>query len=156
MSMNFNNISMAQQTLISEAVVLEQTFNASVEKVWKAITNRDDMAQWYFNMDEFEPEVGFKTQFNVHHDGRDYLHIWKVTEVISLKKISYEWRLWEYPGNSLLTMELEANGDKTKLKLTHEKLETFKPGIYPDMARENFVAGWTRFIGTALKEFLEK
>jgi uncharacterized protein YndB with AHSA1/START domain len=29
-------------------LVIEKTFNAPVEKVWKAITDLDQMKQWYF------------------------------------------------------------------------------------------------------------
>ena len=60
-----------------------------------------------------------------------------------------------YEGNSFVTFELFPEGDKTKLKLTHKGLETF-PASNPDLAKENFAAGWEQIIGTSLKEFLEK
>jgi hypothetical protein len=44
-------------------------------------------------------------------------------------------------------------GDKTRLKLTHEGLETFPKT--PAYARKNFEAGWTAIIGSELKQFLE-
>jgi hypothetical protein len=47
---------------------------------------------------------------------------------------------------------LSADGDKTRLKLTHEGLETFpKTAAF---ARENFEAGWTS-IASELKQFVE-
>ena len=65
-----------------EPIVVEQTFNASIETVWNAITDIDQMRQWYFeNIPSFEPKVGFETQFNVQCQGRDFLHMWKVTEL---------------------------------------------------------------------------
>jgi hypothetical protein len=45
-------------------------------------------------------------------------------------------------------------GGKTRLKLTHEGLETF-PQL-PDFARHNFEQGWTYITGKSLPEFLEK
>jgi len=55
--------------------------------VWKAITDKDQMKQWYFDtIDDFKPEVGFQTQFKVRNGNKDYLHIWKVTEVETGKK----------------------------------------------------------------------
>jgi len=39
-------------------VIKEVILNASVPKVWKAITDRDDMKQWYFDIEEFRPEPG--------------------------------------------------------------------------------------------------
>jgi uncharacterized protein YndB with AHSA1/START domain len=140
-----------------EVVKIERTFNAPVERVWRAITDEDQMRQWYFPMIEhFKPEEGFETQFNVHHEGKDYLHIWKVKEVVPQKKISVEWKYGGYPGNSLVSFELFPQGDKTKLVLTHEDIETFIPEKYPELAKENFMEGWTRFMDEGLKEFLEK
>jgi hypothetical protein len=46
-------------------------------------------------------------------------------------------------------------GKQTRLKLTHEGLETF-PQDNPDFAKESFTAGWTEIIGTLLKQYLEK
>ncbi len=84
-----------------------------------------------------------------------YLHLCKITEVIPRKKLQYSWRYDGYEGNSFVTFELFAEGNKTRLKLTHEGLETF-PISNPDFAKENFVEGWTYLIGTSLKEFAEK
>jgi len=140
-----------------DSVVFERTFNAPVEKVWKAITDIDQMRQWYFpQLEQFKPEVGFETQFNVHHEGKDYLHIWKITEVVPLKKISLVWKYGGYSGQSLLRFELFAEGGKTKLILTHDGIETFMPKKYPELGKENFTKGWTQFMDKSLKEFLEK
>ncbi len=68
-------------------IILEQTFNASIETVWNSITEIDQMRKWYFNnIPSFKPEVGFTTQFNIHNDSRDFLHLWKIIEVVSAKK----------------------------------------------------------------------
>src|SRR4030095_523220 len=46
-------------------IILERTFDAPVEKVWKAITDIDQMKQWYFpQLENFKPEEGFETEFN--------------------------------------------------------------------------------------------
>jgi uncharacterized protein YndB with AHSA1/START domain len=145
------------EQLAKTPVVLERTFDAPAGVVWKALTDINEMKQWYFeNLTAFKPEVGFETEFNVHHDGRDYPHIWKVTEVSVGKKITYSWKFGGSPGESFLTMELFPEGDKTRLKLTHAGLETFSPEANPQYARKNFVAGWTYFMGTGLKDFLER
>ena len=82
------------------------------------------MKQWYFpQLENFKPEKGFETKFNVHHDGIDYLHIWKITDVVSLKKISIEWKYAGYSGNSLVSFELFPEGNKTRLILTHEGIK---------------------------------
>lgn len=137
--------------------IIERTFAAPVEMVWKAITEKDLMKQWYFDLPEFKIEVGFRFQFTGGPSpDKQYLHVCEITEVIPGRKLAHSWRYDGYEGNSFVTFELFAEGDKTKLKLTHEGLETFPAANYPDFAKENFVAGWTSIIGTSLKEFLEK
>ena len=139
---------------LAEAVVIERTFNAPVARVWKALTDVEEMRHWYFDLKEFKPEVGFEFAFTVEHEGMKYYHLCKITEVIPQKKLAYTWRYEGHEGDSLVTFELFADGDKTRLKLTHEGLETF-PKL-PSFARKNFMEGWTEIIGSSLKKFLEK
>ncbi|PYI70315.1 MAG: SRPBCC domain-containing protein, partial [Verrucomicrobia bacterium] len=112
----------------------------------------DEMRQWYFDLKEFKPEVGFEFEFVVEHEGNTYHHLCKVTEVIPQQKIAYTWRYKGEPGDSLVTFELLPDGDKTKLRLTHEGLETFPKT--PAYARKNFEAGW-KGIASELEKFLE-
>jgi uncharacterized protein YndB with AHSA1/START domain len=136
-------------------IVIERVLDAPAETVWKAITELDQMRQWYFaQLESFAPEVGFQTQFNVHHDGKNFPHIWKVTDVVPGRKIAYSWKYGGFPGESLVTFELFAEGKKTRLKLTHAGLETFQPESHPDLARKNFVAGWTS-LAAKLQQFVE-
>jgi len=134
--------------------VIERRFHAPVEKVWKAITDKSDMRQWYFDLEAFQPEVGFEFEFLAGEEGREFRHLCRITEVVVNRKIAYTWRYDGYPGNSVVTFELFPEGDETMLRLTHAGLETFPP--LADFAKENFAAGWTSIIGTQLKNFLEK
>jgi len=146
------------EKLAATPVIIERIFNAPIETVWKAITNKDDMKQWWSHMDaleSFKPEVGFETQFTIRHNDIDFVHLWKVTEVVPGKKITYDWRYGGTPGNSSVTFELSSEGDKTKLKLTHRGLETFIPERNPHLARGNFLMGWTSLAST-LQQFVEK
>jgi len=144
------------EQLAKTPIVIDRSFDAPIETVWKAITDIDQMKQWYMPaLDSFKPEVGFETQFSIHHAGKDFLHLWKVTEVVPGKKITYSWKCGGNPGDSFVTFELFSEGDKTRLKLTHTGLETFHPESNPDLARGNFAQGWTS-IGASLEQFLEK
>jgi uncharacterized protein YndB with AHSA1/START domain len=134
--------------------VIERTYNASADRVWQAITDRDKMEQWYFKLKEFKPEVGFEFEFEGGPPEKTFLHLCKVTEVIPGKKLTHSWRYDGYEGNSFVTWEIFDEGDKTRVKLTHAGLETF-PAI-PEFAKENFVMGWTDILGRMLKEYLEK
>ena len=138
-----------------EQVVVEEIFNASINRVWKSITVNDEMIQWYFeNIPSFEAEVGFETQFNVENEGRVFPHLWKVTEVEPNKKITYTWKFDGYPGDSFVEFELFEQGSKTRLKVSVTVLEDFSDDI-PEFRRESCVGGWEYFIKGRLKEYLE-
>jgi len=137
-----------------EPFIIERTYDAPIEKVWKAITDKDDMKQWYFNLADFKPEVGFEFSFEGGTEEKTYIHLCKVIEAVVNKKLAYTWRYEGYEGNSTVTFELFEEGKKTRVKLTHEGLETFPR--QKDFAKENFAMGWTELIGKLLKEFVEK
>jgi uncharacterized protein YndB with AHSA1/START domain len=134
--------------------VIERTYNAPADKVWQAITDKGKMKQWYFDLEEFKPEVGFEFRFYGGTEQKQFLHICKITEVEPGRKLTHSWTYDGYAGESFVTWELFAEGDKTRVKLTHAGLETFPPD--PDFARTNFEMGWTAIVGASLKEYLEK
>jgi uncharacterized protein YndB with AHSA1/START domain len=144
---------MATKFNLAKVLVVDRTFNAPVARVWKALTDVEEMRHWYFDLKEFKPEPGFEFGFSVEHEGTTYSHLCKITEVIPQKKIAYSWRYEGEEGDSLVTFELFAEGEKTRLKLTHAGLETFPQT--PSYARKNFEAGWTS-ITAELQEFVEK
>jgi len=133
--------------------VIERTFDASATQVWQAITDREMMKEWYFELAEFKPETGFEFDFTVEHKGMKYCHRCKVTEVMPQKRLAYTWRYDGHAGDSLVIFDLFAEGEKTRLKLTHLGLESFPP--LPCFARGNFAEGWTQLIGTSLNDFLK-
>jgi uncharacterized protein YndB with AHSA1/START domain len=137
-------------------IVVEETFNATIDAVWRSITQLDLMKQWYFdNIPEFKPEVGFETQFNVKSQDRDFLHMWRVTEVVPMKKIAYDWKYDSYPGDAFVVFELTGQDYSTKLTLTCNVREDF-PDDIPEFSRESCLAGWKYFISQNLKEFLKR
>ncbi|HEY6503410.1 MAG TPA: SRPBCC domain-containing protein [Chitinophagaceae bacterium] len=140
----------------SKPFTIERIYNAAIDTVWQAITDKNKMKEWYFDLAEFKPEVGFEFSFyGETEEKKRYLHLCRITEVVVGKKLSYSWRYEDDPGDSLVTFELFPEGNKTKLKLTHSGLETFSASN-PDFAKENFEKGWTEIIGTSLKEYVEK
>ena len=135
--------------------VIERTFNAPAPLIWKALTDKNEMKKWYFDLEVFKPEVGFEFRFVAGDCGKDFMHLCKVTEVEAEKKLTYSWRYENFEGNSFVTFELLPEGKQTKLRLTHRGLESF-PKDHPSFAKESFAKGWTEIIGTSLKEYLEK
>lgn len=137
-------------------VLVEQKFNVPSKEVWEAITVLDKMHTWYFNnIPAFKTEVGFETAFLIENEGRSFTHLWKITEVIPFKKITYEWRFNEYPS-VLGTVSFEIFEEKkgTNLRVTNYGIETF-PRDVPEFTRESCQAGWEYFINQNLKKFLD-
>jgi uncharacterized protein YndB with AHSA1/START domain len=122
----------------NKTIVIERTFNAPVSKVWKAITDKDEMKNWYFNLEEFKPVVGFTFQFSGDATpGVQYQHLCGVTEVIAEKKLTYSWRYDGYPGNSYVSFELFEQGEKTLVRLKQEGVDSFA-AAGPDFAKKQF------------------
>ena len=138
-----------------QPIVVERILNAPVAVVWNALTNREAMKEWYFDLAAFTPEVGFEFQFSGGTKEKQYLHLCKITELIPEKKISYTWRYQGYEGNSLVSFELFAIAGKTKIILTHRGLHSF-PADNKDFAKTNFMAGWNHIIGISLPAYVEK
>ena len=139
----------------SQPIIVEQCINASNSDVWKAITKLDQMKQWFFeNIPEFKAEVGFETKFNVHSNGRDFIHLWKITEVLPDKKIIYSWKYEDIEGEGIVTFELFQQNNQTKIRVTNLGLETFPKDI-PEFSHESCQGGWEYFIKERLLQFIE-
>ncbi len=138
-----------------EPIVVEQKFSVSVESLWKAVTEIEQMKKWYFdNIPDFKAEVGFKTQFNVQNDERNFLHMWKVTEVEPLRLVKYNWEFKGYQGKSSSAFHIIKENDLVKLRLTIEVLEDFQDDV-PEFARESCIEGWRYFINGRLMDFFK-
>lgn len=88
----------------NKPVVVETIYKASKEKVWNAITDKNEMKKWYFNIAEFKPEVGFEFQFTGGTPEKTYLHLCKITEAVNESKLTYSWRYDGYEGISFVTL----------------------------------------------------
>ena len=137
-----------------EPVIIESTFPVPIEKVWSALTHNHELKKWYFQLEEFKPEIGFKFQFSGGpEDGPQFLHLCEITQIVQGKKIAYTWKYDSYPGDSEIIWELIETGENTKLKLTHTGLESFEENG-KDFSKESFKGGWNYFVNDALKNYL--
>lgn len=133
---------------------IERVYAASPSRVWAAITDPTEMKKWYFDIPGFKAEVGFKFEFmGGRPDGIQYRHLCEVTEVEKERKLTHSWRYDGYEGNSFVTWELFAEGNSTRVRLTHVGIETF-PKSNTDLAPKNFAEGWTGILGTLLPKYL--
>jgi uncharacterized protein YndB with AHSA1/START domain len=137
-----------------QALVVERIFNAPIEKVWNAITDKKQIREWFFDISEFKLEPGFEFQFIGGKGNVNYLILCKVIEVINGRKLSYSWRYEGFRGDSQVTFELFPEADGTRLKLTHQGLETF-PMSKRGFLNGYFIPDWEEFILGKMKNILE-
>ena len=135
-------------------IVIERTYDAPVEKVWAAISDPAQMKLWYFDLPGFRAEVGCQFQFWGGTPEKSYLHLCEVKAAVPNQQLAYSWRYDGYPGDSLVTFDLFAEGEKTRVKLTHNGLESFAAANNSDFDSKNFEMGWTAILGTSLAEYL--
>ena len=137
-------------------ITVQYKINAAPEKIWKALTDKNEMKSWYFDIQDFEPEVG--KQFNFYEPGGEnkFHHQCEILEIIPDKKLKYTWAYPDFSDKkTTVTWELIPEDEMTVVKLTHETIENFKD-LGAGFSRESFTGGWNAIIGQSLKEYLEK
>ena len=136
-----------------EPLVLERVFDAPVERVWQALTNKEELKHWSFDIPDFEPEEGYEFTFNGQNENGIKTHYCRITEVIEQRKLAYSWRYRNIQGVSLVTWELFREGNKTRLRLTHTGLEKLAHAG-AGFRRQGFITGWSsifELLGTWLQ-----
>jgi uncharacterized protein YndB with AHSA1/START domain len=135
-------------TEIKKNIVID----ATPEVVFKAITDPNELTQWFPDQAILEPKVGGKIKFSFfktdsEYRQMDYFPEGTITEIIQNKKISYTWQEPNIPGfpNTVVTWELEKmDNNKTRLKLLHT-------GFKPDETAKKHNEGWSHFLGQLSK-----
>lgn len=138
----------------NKPLIIEQEFGASAELLWRAITDKELMKKWYFDIPNFKLELGAKFQFEGSAEKTCYVHLCEILEIIPFKKLKYSWKYEGYKGISFVTFELEPMGNITKLKLTHEGLETLQ-SENTHFRKDNFIQGWKFLIQESLIHYME-
>lgn len=129
-----------------ETVVVEADIDAPVASLWQALTDPQQMRQWYFdNIPDFKPEVGFRTEFMVDAGERQFMHQWQVTEVEHQAKLAYRWTFDSYPGSSQSVFELSGDDSRSHLRISIPVEEDF-PDDIPEFKRESCLGGWQYMI----------
>ena len=145
---------MKQNQTLAAPLVKEVVLDASPARVWKALTNKDELKQWCFDMNAFVPEPGFAFEFYGEKDGHRYKHLCKVLEVEKEKRMKWLWTYEGVEGETFVTFELFPEGGKTRLRLTHEGLENLPQDEH--YAKENFMAGWNSILDVSLKNYVKE
>ncbi|TFF34761.1 SRPBCC family protein [Mucilaginibacter psychrotolerans] len=140
----------------TQPLIVERLLAAPASTIWEALIDNEKIKRWYFQLESFEPRVGFEFSFaGQGAKGEKYIHHCLITAVESEKKLSYTWRYENYPGDSEVSFELFPEGFQTLVRITHSGLETM-PQDSPDFAPDSFSKGWNYILGESLKKFVEE
>lgn len=137
-------------------ITVQYKINAPAGKVWNALTDKNEMKSWYFDIQDFVLETGKEFNFYEPGEAKKYHHQCKILEIIPNQKLKHT---WAYPELSeavtTVTWELQEEDTGTLLTLTHENTDGFN-GLGENFSKESFTEGWNGIIGQSLKEYLEK
>jgi uncharacterized protein YndB with AHSA1/START domain len=140
---------------MSNPIIVEYKVNAPVEQVWKALTDKNEMQSWYFDISDFELEVGKIFNFYEPGDEKKFHHQAEILEIIPNQKLKHT---WTYPELSTekttVSWELQPEGEQTLVRLIHDNIEDFKD-LGENFSRDAFTEGWNGIIGQSMKQYLE-
>jgi uncharacterized protein YndB with AHSA1/START domain len=141
--------------LETDSVVITILLNAPVERVWWSITNPEAIRRWYFTINNFKAEQGFKFKMYGERKGVQFPISCTVKEAETNKKLSYSWNYEDFPAETLVSFELSARQDQTELILTHSGLANL-PRESTLVSVRNHRDAWEFILGSSLKQFLEQ
>lgn len=122
-------------------------------KVWLALTEKDQLKEWYFDIPDFELKEG--ATFNFYEPGGEnkFHHRCTIIEIIPHEKFSHT---WTHPGRSkgesIVTWFLSERNGETEVTLQHMGVENFADAG-PEFAPENYQMGWDGFM-SILKNYV--
>ncbi len=129
--------------------------DASPEVVFTAISDPNELTNWFPEAAILEPVAGGKTKFTFSKDSKrticarehDKINEGRVFEFVNNKKLVYTWQPTDEPGfpETIVTWELEEiSKNKTRLTLTHT-------GFSNKDQVKGHSEGWSFFIGELVK-----
>lgn len=137
---------------------ITRVFNVPAETLWKAITERDQLKQWYFDFDthfRLEKDATFEWTAG-DPQGKQWLHKGRMLEIVKNKKLMHSWEYPGYTGSSVVTWALNAlNENSTELLLTHEFVIPFDKNV-EELKKEHFEKGWNAIISISLPDYIRK
>ena len=126
------------------SLVISRTYPASVERVFKAWTDANQLGQWFAPTDDYTTKasvdlrVGHQYRIAITHKGGNVHAILGTYHLIDApRKLVYTWR-WEGGpmADTLVTVDFTPEGEATKVTITHEQFTSIED-------RDKHAEGWT-------------
>jgi len=137
--------------IMNNTITKEKIFNHSIDHVWNAITNAEEISTWFLKAD-FKAEVGYKFTFNA--SGEDCSPIVGEVKSVHPYTLVYTWIVKDTPATTTVTWRLETVTNGTKLYLEHSGIENYAGDTAIAMF-ESFNGGWDNCIN-GLVDYLKQ
>ena len=123
---------------IETKITLEETYDHSIERIWKAISDEKEIVKWFIQAD-FKPVVGYAYTFT--HE--QTVITGEVLVANPPSELTYTWCL--AGGETTVRWTLEEVDGRTRVRIEHWGIES-----YADSAAQMFGAfkqGWVSCLG---------
>jgi uncharacterized protein YndB with AHSA1/START domain len=101
-------------------ISMQERYPVAIERVWRALTDRQMIERWLMRTDGYEAKVG--TRFALGEPPRPDCRGHVECEVLELSpphRMVWSWRNVEDPATTRLVIELEGDEQGTRLTLRH-------------------------------------
>jgi len=134
---------------------IEVIINAPASKVWKAISEKEQISEWLMPVEDFLLEPGNVSHMTFKGEGFTVKHTYTIKEIDKEKKLILLWQVENFAGDTFITYELEESGARTKLTFSLKGWEgaAFESN---EQSREEDIKAWKEVIQNVLKNYIEK
>lgn len=106
---------MEKTPLLGRSLEKELFIKASPQRIFKALTTKEDLERWFLVKAEVDLRPGGEIRFEW---GPDASEVGKIIVLEPPHRLSYSWEALE-PSPTTITFELTAENDGTRLRLIH-------------------------------------
>lgn len=134
---------------MTDIISKEQIFNHSIDKVWKAITQEEEISTWFIKAD-FKAEKGYRYTF--FSEGENCTQISGEVKEANPYTLVYTWMVQNTEVVTTVKWSLTEFQGKTKLYLEHSGISGYDDSTAVTMFN-SFDKGWDNCV-SELSEFL--
>lgn len=121
---------------MNDLIRKQYQFSQPISKVWKAISNAEDISAWFIRAD-FKAVVGY--QYTFTHEKTTIKG--EVLTALPVTTLVYTWRIEGTDVVTTVSWKLEENKEGTRLTLEHSGISQY-PGDTAVLMFNNFKGGW--------------
>ena len=127
---------------MKDIIQKEKVYGHSIDRVWKAISNAEEISAWFIKAD-FKPEVGYHYTFE--STGEDCTAITGIVKQANPYTLIYTWVVQNTDVETTVKWNLEEYHGKTKLTLEHSGIAGYEGKTAVAMF-DSFNGGWDNCI----------